>query len=123
MRKKFSLLVLSFAFVAIFAATTIVILDEDRSSDKVATSQAVPKSISSPATPPTFGGQEVEEPVPHELSIDEKMLRYVDAGYVNKEFLDYAEMGDRDARFQERFFVLRRHNAAGTETCSKYSIE
>lgn len=123
MRTKKSLLVLSFAFVAIFATTTIVILDEDRSLEKIATSQAVSESLDSLETQPANSDQEVEEPLPHEPSIDERLLRYVDAGYVNEEFLDYAEMGDRDARFQERFFVLRRSATASAENCFRIATD
>ncbi len=123
MRTKTSLLVLSFAFVAIFAATTIVILDDDRSSEKIATSQAVPESLDSPEPLSANSDQGVEKPVPHESSIDERLLRYVDAGYVNEEFLDFAEMGDRDPRFQERFFVLRRSATPGAENCFKIALD
>ena len=119
MSTKKSLLVLSFAFVAIFAATTIVILDEDRSSDKLAASEANPESLDSPETPLANrnSDQGTEEPIPTESSIDERLLRYIDAGYVNEEFLDFAKVGDRDPRFQERFFVLRRSTTPGTEKC------
>ena len=123
MRTKISLLVLSFAFVAIFATTTIVILDEDRSLEKIATSQAVSESLDSLETQPANSDQEVEEPLPQESSIDARLLSYVDTGYVNEEFLDYAEMGDRDPRFQERFFVLRRSTTPGAENCFKISLD
>lgn len=117
MRTKNSLLVLSFASIAILAAVTIVVRDVGPTSEELAKSQVASESFGRPATPPTSGGQEVEEPVPHELSIDAKMLRFVDAGYVNEDFINFAKMGDRDPRFQERFFVLRRSNTPGTEKC------
>ncbi len=123
MRTKKSLLVLSFAFVAIFATTTIVILDEDRSLEKIATSQAVSESLDSLETQPANSDQKVEEPAPQESSIDARLLSYVDAGYVNEEFLDYAEMGDRDLRFQERFFVLHRSNTPGAEKCFEIATD
>ncbi|MCZ6658608.1 MAG: hypothetical protein O7C67_15045 [Gammaproteobacteria bacterium] len=123
MRTKISLLVLSFASIAIFAAVTIVVLDDGPSSEELANSNAIPESPGSPATAPAKVDHEAEEPAPQESSIDARLLRYVDAGYVNEEFLDYAEMGDRDARFQERFFVLRRSTTPGAENCFKISLD
>ncbi len=125
MSTKKSLLALSFAFVATFAAVTIVILDEDRSSEKIATSEAVPESLDSPETLPANrnSDQGVEEPKSTESSIDERLLRYVDAGYVNREFLDFAKVGDRDPRFQERFFVLRRSTTPATLKCFKVALD
>ena len=123
MRTKISLLVLSFASIAIFAAVTIVVLDYGPSSKEFAKSRAVPESPGSPATPLASGGKEIEEPVSHELSIDEKMLRYVDAGYINEEFINFVKMGDRDPRFQERFFVLRRSATASDENCFRIALD
>jgi len=125
MSTKKTLLVLSFAFVATFATVTIVILDEDRSSEKLAISEAIPESLDSLETLPANrnGDQAIEEPIPTESSIDERLLRYVDAGYVNEEFLDFARLGDRDPRFQERFFVLGRSTTPGTEECFKVALD
>ncbi len=66
------------------------------------------------------------------LAVDESVLteaeshpldRAIASGYVNGDFIDYADMGEGDPRFQERFFVLPRHGVSDSEGCAKITMQ
>ena len=90
-------------------------------TERVATQPVVSQSSGAVPSAPIEPETTAEQSATPKIS-KERMDELIAQGVVNAEFVDYAQMGEADPRFQERFYVLKRRGVSDTEPCAKIQL-